>query len=402
MQRLHVVGFTQDNQGLILSVRRGTRTGSFTVDVDSAFEEALTDLMKERGADSAPRIPRAESQLSVREMQQRLRSGQSIRQVARAAGVDDEWVARFAVPIQAEQSQVVRQAFGLVMSKQRLGSSSQSLGTSVWWSLQDRSVQLDEEQWSQGWSAALLRDSRWVVKFDYEARKRKQVAEWEVDLKLGTITSRNRLGSDLGYVESGRRRRPGPPPPTGGGLLSRPAPPVTEPALPEPVVEQAAAAPTKRRAPLKRPAAKNKTAVKRGAAKKAPTKKKPAAATKPAAKKAAVKKTVATKAAARKTTPSTRAASKAAPAKKKAAAKKAPVKKRPATKRVAALASGPTQRVAVHSATSTGPLRPPTSAPRISAVRARPSGSVPSAGVAPAVTPAPQPSTSKRRGFLHR
>ena len=70
----------------------------------------------------------------------------------------------------------------------------------------------------------MLRDARWVVRFEYEARKRKQLAEWEVDLKAGALTPRNRLGSDLGYVESGRRRRPGPPVPTGGGLLSRPAP----------------------------------------------------------------------------------------------------------------------------------------------------------------------------------
>ncbi|MDP1793383.1 MAG: septation protein SepH [Acidimicrobiales bacterium] len=393
MQRLHVVGFTQDNQGLILSVRRGTRTGAYTVDVDSAFEEALTDLMKERGADAAPRIPRAESQLSVREMQQRLRSGQSIRQVARAAGVDDDWVARFAVPIQAEQSQVVRQAFGLVMSKQRLGTSSQSLGTSVWWNLQDRSVQLDEEQWSDGWSAALLRDSRWVVKFEYEARKRKQVAEWEVDLKLGAVTSRNRLGSDLGYVESGRRRRPGPPPPTGGGLLSRPAPPVSEPPAPEPVVEGAAPAPTKKKAAARRAPAKKKPAAKKTAAKKT-------AAKKTAAKKAPVKT-----AAARKASPARKAtATKRAPAKKKSAAakKKAPAKKRPAAKRVAAMSSTPTQRVAVVSATNTGPLRPPAVAPRISGVRALPVGATPPISAAPAVTPAPQPSTRKRRGFLHR
>ena len=108
VQRLHVVGFTPDNQGLILSIRRGTKTGSFTVDVDAAFEEALTDLMRERGAESAPRIPRAESQLSVREMQQRLRSGQSIRQVARAAGVDDDWVARFAVRYQSDARRAPR------------------------------------------------------------------------------------------------------------------------------------------------------------------------------------------------------------------------------------------------------------------------------------------------------
>src|SRR5215475_1599957 len=106
MQRLHVVGFTTDHEGLILSARRGTKSGGFTVSVDAELEEAVAEVLKERGEAAEPRIPRAESQLSVREMQQRLRAGQTIHQVARAAGVGDEWVARFAIPIQAEQSQV--------------------------------------------------------------------------------------------------------------------------------------------------------------------------------------------------------------------------------------------------------------------------------------------------------
>lgn len=378
VQRLHVVGFTPDNQGLILSVRRGTKTGAYIVDVDAAFEEALTDLMKERGAESAPRIPRAESQLSVREMQQRLRSGQSIRQVARAAGVDDDWVARFAVPIQAEQSQVVREAFDLVMSKQRLGASNQALGTSVWWNLQDRSVVLDEEQWADGWSAALLRDSRWVVKLEYEARKRKQVAEWEVDLKAGTIASRNRLGSDLGYVESGRRRRPGPPPPTGGGLLSRPAPPTKEPEAPAPVVEGEAAV----SAPAKKRAAARKAPARKAAARKAPAKK--AVAKKAAARKAPAKKTAVAKKAVKR-----------APAKKKAA--KRPAKKKSAPARVATPSVQPTPRVAVPTST----LRPPAPpAPRISAVRAL--DAAPDPSPRPPVAPAPQASKNKRRGLFRR
>jgi hypothetical protein len=394
VQRLHVVGFTPDNQGLILSVRRGTRTGAYTVDVDAAFEEALTDLMKERGSDAAPRIPRAESQLSVREMQQRLRSGQSIRQVARAAGVDDEWVARFAIPIQAEQAQVVRQAFDLVMSKQRLGASNQTLGTSVWWNLQDKGVQLDSEEWDAGWSAALLRDSRWVVKLEYEARKRKQVAEWEVDLKAPSVISRNRLGSDLGYVESGRRRRPGPPPPVGGGLLSRPAPQVKDAPAPAPVVEGAEAieAPT----PVKKRAAARKAPARKAVTKKAPAKK--AVAKKTAGKKATAAKPAAKKTAKRapaKKAPVAKRAVKRAPAKKKAA--KRPAKKKAAPARVATPSTPPTERVAVPTT-----LRPPTPTPRISAVRALTALDDPSPAPRPAVTPAPEPSSKKRRGLFRR
>jgi hypothetical protein len=272
VQRLHVVGFTEDREGLILSARRGTETGGWTVLVDADFEEVVAELLKERGADAEPRIPRAESQLSVREMQQRLRAGQSIKQVARAAAVHEDWVERFAVPIQAEQQQVVRQALELTFSKPRNGgTSTQNLGMSVWWNLIDRSVTLAEDGWDTGWSAFLLRDNVWAVRFAYEARKRSFEAEWEVDLKARAITSRNRLATELGFIEPGRRRRPGPPPPIAGGLLTRPAPPVVEapPADPEPIVE-VAVAPAKKATKKKAAAKKKATTRKAVPAKKLP------------------------------------------------------------------------------------------------------------------------------------
>jgi len=339
VQRLHVVGFTTDHEGLILSARRNAKSGGYVVIADSDFEEALGEMRRAHGEtdDDGARSPRPESTLSVREMQQRLRAGQSIEEVADAAGAAEEWIARFAIPIEAEQSLVVQRTLELVASKQRIGPSSQPLGTSAWWNLQDRGVKVHEDEWSQGWSAYLQRDQVWVVQFAYTFRKKRQVAEWEVDLRAGTVHSRNRLGTDLGYVEPGRRRRPGPPKPIPGGLVSRPTPsPVVEPD------EDAALSKPRRATPKRRPQA----TVKRSTAKKAPVKKKsPAkktAAKKTAAKKTAAKKTAAKKTAAKKTAPR-RAAKKTAA--KRPAAKKArpaatngvsPVIGRPAPPRVVA------------------------------------------------------------------
>ena len=282
MQRLHVVGITEDREGLILSARRGTKSGGWTVVVDAELEESVAELLKERGAEAEPRIPRAESQLSVREMQQRLRAGQSIKQVARAAGVHEDWVERFAVPIEAEQQQVVRQSLELTFTKPRNGgTSTQPLGMAVWWNLLDRSVSLLDDGWDSGWSAFLLRDNVWIVRFEYDARKRHFSAEWEIDLKTGNIVSRNRLATELAFVEPGRRRRPGPPPPIAGGLLTRAAPiePPKPPPPPKLVVEEAPPAPKKKRAAAKKKAApRKKVAAKKLPAtrKKVPVKKAPA------------------------------------------------------------------------------------------------------------------------------
>ena len=251
------------------------------VAVDADLEEAVAEVLKDRGAEAEARIPRAESQISVREMQQRLRAGQSIKQVARAAGVHDEWVERFAIPIQAEQQQVVRQTLELTFTKNRNGKSTQNLGMSVWWNLLDRSVVLPEDAWDNGWSAFLVRDAVWVVRFEYDARKRHFTPEWEVDLKTGTVVSRNRLGTELAYIEPGRRRRPGPPPPIAGGLLTRPAPPMESPPTPPPapaVVLEDAAPAKKKKAPAKKPVIRKAVPAK----KKAPAKKKVAVKPAPA------------------------------------------------------------------------------------------------------------------------
>lgn len=403
MQRLHVVGFTKDHEGLILSIRRGTKSGAYTVEVDAEFEEVLAELIKERGGEAEPRIARAESQLSVREMQQRLRGGQSIHQVARAAGVTDEWVARFAIPIQAEQAQVVRQAFEINMLKNRLGLSNQPLGISAWWNLQDKSVVLEEDGWELGWSAALLRDNRWLVKFEYTARKKHQVAEWEVDLKAGTLISRNRLGTELGYVEAGRRRRPGPPPPLPGGLVTRALPPVAEtpPPAPAPVVEagetvEEAPAPAKKaarrpakkaakRAPLKKVSGGKKIVPKKVAAKK------PVAGKKVTAKKVTAKKAAPKRTAAKKVAPKKAAPKKAAP--KKAAAKK-PAKKPGSARRV-----GPAPIIV-----TTPPPRPQSTTEAASLLvsggtRAREGVPTPNQ---PNLTPPPSPSASRKRRIFRR
>ncbi len=383
MQRLHVVGFTTDHEALILSARRNAKSGGYMIIADADLEEALVDCRRpgRRGRGRGAR-PRPESTLSVREMQQRLRAGQTITEVADIAGVAEEWIARFAVPIQAEQALIIQRALDLVVVKQRVGLSSQPLGTSVWWNLQDRGAKLSEEAWSEGWSAFLVRDQVWVVQFAYEFRKKKQVAEWEVDLRTSSLHSRNRLATDLGYVEPGRRRRAGPPKPIPGGLVSRPAPaPASDPAeAPEaplparPATKRRAAKPAKRsakKAPSKKAALK-KTSAKRPAPRKSASRK--GAAKRTPAKKTAVKRT-----ATRRSTP------------RKAATKRPAAKKaRPAA------ASAPTLVASISTERPRVLIESPANRPRLTPVIAG-AAHAGGGGSAPLITPAPAPAVARRR-----
>ncbi|MGH9279702.1 MAG: septation protein SepH [Acidimicrobiales bacterium] len=226
MRKLHVVGFTTDHDGLIFSTRKGSKSGSFVVAIsDELFDKlaeaerlrnggeapaavpAATGERSTRREDRDPRRTRPESNLTPREIQARLRAGRSIDEVAKEARVDYEWVERFAAPIIAEQAQVVELARSLTFTKARRGESPLPLGDSVALNLVDRGLRMLEDEFDRAWSAHQVHDGVWTVQFRYRSRGRDQQATWELDMASRRLVARDRLGSDLGYVDRTRRRR---------------------------------------------------------------------------------------------------------------------------------------------------------------------------------------------------
>ncbi|MDQ1364674.1 MAG: hypothetical protein QOE57_716 [Acidimicrobiaceae bacterium] len=228
MQQLHLVGFTTDHKGLILGTRRGTQEGSFVVTLDRALVEQIEELLRIQAGDGGSgdsaaagngtspglRRPKTESRLSPREVQSMLRTGRSVSEVAEAAAMSEDWVGRFAPPVLAEQARVVDRATGLTYSKPRIGPSIQPLGESVVWNLAERGVILSGPAVDDAWSAFQQPDGIWVVRVSYLAERRRQHADWTVDMANGALKAINRLGNELGYVEPGRRRPQALPPAT--------------------------------------------------------------------------------------------------------------------------------------------------------------------------------------------
>jgi len=290
LQKLHLVGFTTDHEALIFSARKGARSGGFVVPLDADLVATINDILRLRGGSPDPpvlvdptttttkarRHTAPSSSLTPREIQARIRAGKTIAGVADEAGVDEEWVERFAVPIIAEQQRVVDRVRGLLYTKPRLGLSSQPLGVAVEWNLRDKGVTLAEDDFERAWSAFQQRDGSWTIRFAYTSRTRKQVAEWELDVD-GELLPRNRLASELAYVEPGRRRRR-------ARVIGEP---VREPSPARKSAPRRKKA-TTRRAPARKAAARKTAPAKRKAAtrKKVATKKK-APAAKAARKKSA-------------------------------------------------------------------------------------------------------------------
>src|SRR3954468_4547418 len=194
VQQLHLVGLTTENDSLICSARKGAKSGSFVLAVDERLLQVIAEAVQERNADgielevpealqpAAPAVPRRQSHLSPREIQDRLRAGRTLEVIAAEAGVGEEWVARFAAPVEAERLQVVNRARSLLYYRPRPGDSGEALGMAVRWNLADKGVRMTNDEFDSAWSAYQLADQAWMVTFTFESRKRVQEAEWEVDL----------------------------------------------------------------------------------------------------------------------------------------------------------------------------------------------------------------------------
>jgi hypothetical protein len=217
MQKLHLVGFTAEFDGLIFSTRKGAKSGDFVVPIDGRLLKQIAEAERLRDGGSAsrvdgrrsgsPRLTRPESALTPREIQDRVRAGWSVDEVATEAGVDLDWISRFAAPVLAEVGQVIEQAREMVYDKPRFGASALPLGASVRRNVVERGVRMLDEEFDDCWSAYQLDEDAWVVRFVYLSRGREQEAEWRVDLGAEELTSRNRLGSQLGHVVKGKARR---------------------------------------------------------------------------------------------------------------------------------------------------------------------------------------------------
>lgn len=209
VRQLHVVGFTSDHAGLILTGRPGAKTGSYVLVVDQQLIDQIERARQvQRGEiDRGPEgsgvggtRSRVGSALSPREIQARLRSGQSIPEIAAEAGVGTEWVERFAPPVWAEQAAAVEQAGRIPVQTARRGVSDRPLAQAVIRNLSDRGVRMPTDKLTEAWWAQHLVDSDWLVRFSYPYRGRTLHAEWTLDTAAGIVTPRNRLGTDLGFV----------------------------------------------------------------------------------------------------------------------------------------------------------------------------------------------------------
>jgi hypothetical protein len=119
-----------------------------------------------------------ESALSPREIQARIRAGDSVDDVARAAGMAVDWVEPFAAPVIAEREYVAQLAQNHQVRRGGETIPHRNLGQVVSDRLMSRRVNTD----SLVWDAWRLEGRRWLVCLDYDSGKAHHEARFVYDV----------------------------------------------------------------------------------------------------------------------------------------------------------------------------------------------------------------------------
>jgi hypothetical protein len=325
VRQLEVVAVSDDGTHVLLAGDENAARATHSVRIDTRLQAAIRGQLDESD-------DRRESELSPRDIQSRLRAGESAEEVAKVARIALTRVMRYAGPVISERDRIVEQAQAAVLHRSRGSEATTPLGEMVERRLAE-TVGLRPD--SVVWSARRRDDGAWVVDLSYSARGGSRTASWLWQPAERELASLNGLGTRLGAEG-----------PTGSRARRAPATPRS--------TTRRSARPATARRSAKRAAAKRSTA-KRAAAKRAVAKRASAKRTAakrsaaPAAKRSVAKRTAAKRVTAKRTT-AKRAATKRAVAKPvttRSPAKRATAKRSTARPPVTAEVTPPKRRTSL-------------------------------------------------------
>ncbi|MGH2807222.1 MAG: septation protein SepH [Actinomycetota bacterium] len=218
---LKPIALSEDGS-LVLATRANAKTGAFRVRVDDVLLELIRAAQERAAAEvqaaaaegngtaldeiAEPSVPRADSQLSPKEIQALLRQGRSVTSIAKKAGVGIEWIQRFEGPIAWERAGMATRAQRATLVRVRRGASKLPLGEAVATNLRMRAPRTNgygNERWD---AVRHARRKTWIVTCSFSTRGRPASVRWEFDPETDEITALSKLAGDLGFVARRKRR----------------------------------------------------------------------------------------------------------------------------------------------------------------------------------------------------
>ena len=187
MRALRVVGLGEDGKIVICETDRGER---FQIPADERLRAAARGDITRLGQIAIE----LESQMRPREIQTRIRAGESVEQVAAAAGVPPERVERFAYPVLLERSRTAELAQKAHPVRED-GPDVQELGEVVGQAFSARGQDYSAAVWDS-WKGE---DGKWVVQLTWTAGRSNNHAHWSFHPGAhgGTVTPLDDHALDL-------------------------------------------------------------------------------------------------------------------------------------------------------------------------------------------------------------
>ena len=171
MQELRFVAVSEDGQYAVLGVPG--RSARFTLPID----ERLRAVALGQTSRLAQYEIEVESPLRPKEIQARIRAGETVEEIADAAGIAVERVRWFEGPVLAERAYMADQAQQASVRRQGDATPGPRLGEIV----AERMKAFDAEPDDAQWDAKKRGDGSWLVQLTFITGGRLHAAEWIFD-----------------------------------------------------------------------------------------------------------------------------------------------------------------------------------------------------------------------------
>ena len=197
MSELRLTGKTPDGVHIALTDNNGTE-----------YTLRISDTL--RATVNQPRLAAVVASddvetMSVKEIQRRLRSGETMDAIARDGHISVEKVERFAGPILQERVYILDQAFAVVLRKESARDQETFFDIVI-----SRLAPMGVDSDSLSWNTWRIDDGTWTIDLAYPNRDGHGSATWNFDLNRRSITATNENARwMLGQEPAARTQTPG-------------------------------------------------------------------------------------------------------------------------------------------------------------------------------------------------
>jgi len=166
MRLAHLVGLSPDGDSLVIATEDGEE---LSVVLDGPLRQAVRVSTAQGGTAGGGRTRpgrgenEMETSFSPRDVQMRIRAGETLEEVAEVAGIPYERVERFAAPVLAEREHLALMALSASVRRRGETAGHRNLRGTVAERLLKRGVDVDDI----AWDSHRLEDGRWAVTADY-------------------------------------------------------------------------------------------------------------------------------------------------------------------------------------------------------------------------------------------